>query len=77
MKTDGNNANCTRTWDTPIREPWNPIIKHCLNAIDLHVALYLETKDSRHMEQAKLLRGYVSDLKEWIHEAEQHSYNNI
>lgn len=59
-----------RTWNTPTREPWNPVIKHCLNAIDLHVDLYLKTHDSRHMDQAKLLRGYVLELKQWIHEVE-------
>lgn len=59
-----------RTWNTPIREPWNPIIKHCLKAIDLHVGLYLKTQDPRHRDQAELLRGYVSELKEWIQEVE-------
>lgn len=59
-----------RTWNTPVREPWNPIIKHCLNAVDLHVSLYLKTGDKRHMNQAKLLRGYVLELKQWIREVE-------
>ncbi len=56
-----------RTWNTPIREPWNPVIKKCLNAIDEHVSLYLETGDKWHMEQAEVLRKYTMDLKRWIH----------
>jgi hypothetical protein len=56
-----------RTWDTPLRRPWNPVIKACLNAIDEHVRLYLETHDTWHMKQAQILRTYVTELKEWIH----------
>lgn len=60
-----------RTWNTPLREPWNPVIKQCLNAIDHHMALYLKTKDFRHLTQAAALREYVANLKEWIHEQER------
>lgn len=55
-----------RTWNSPIREPWNPVIKSCLNAIDEHVRLYLETHDAWHMDQAQTLRLYVAQLKQWI-----------
>ena len=55
-----------RTWNTPIREPWNPVIKSCLNAIDEHVRLYFETQDAWHMDQAQTLRLYVAQLKQWI-----------
>lgn len=63
-------TNDKRTWNTPLREPWNPVIKHCLNAIDNHVALYLETQDEFHYNQAQTLRGYVAHLKDWIHSQE-------
>jgi len=59
-----------RSWNTPTREPWNPIIKHCLNAVDLHVDMYLKTHDKRHMDQADLLREYVANLKDWIQDIE-------
>lgn len=59
-----------RTWNTPLREPWNPVIKACLNAIDEHVRLYLYTQDKWHMDQAQDLRKYVTKLKDWIHKQE-------
>lgn len=55
-----------RTWNTPLREPWNPVIKACLNAIDYHVALYFQTGDYWHLQQAEYLRCYVTELKRWI-----------
>lgn len=55
-----------RTWNTEVRAPWNPIIKQCLNAIDLHVDLYLETRQEIHLKQADTLRNYIRELKEWI-----------
>lgn len=59
-----------RSWNTPLREPWNPVIKACLNAIDCHIALYLQTKDAWHLAQAQTLREYVATLKDWIHRQE-------
>lgn len=59
-----------RTWNTPLREPWNPVIKHCLNAIDEHVRLYLSTGDVWHLHQSQALREYVATLKQWIHSQE-------
>lgn len=59
-----------REWNTPIREPWNPVIKACLNAIDEHVRIYVKTKDPWHMDQAEQLRCYVIELKRWIHKQE-------
>jgi hypothetical protein len=60
-----------RTYNTDIREPWNPVIKTCLDAIDKHVSLYIETGDVRHLKQAQMLREYVSGLKEWIRDEER------
>lgn len=59
-----------REWNTPKREPWNPVIKKCLDAIDLHTRIYLDTSDVWHEDQAKILRKYVKDLKVWIHHQE-------
>jgi len=59
-----------REWNTPFREPWNPVIKKCLDAIDLHTKLYLETKNSFHLSQSNLLREYITNLKNWIIENE-------
>lgn len=59
-----------RTWDSPIRSPWNPKIHNSLKSIDLHVELYLKTKDPFHLEMAEVLRRYVSQLKTWIHATE-------
>jgi hypothetical protein len=44
-----------------------------LKAIDNHTSLYFKTGDMWHMEQAALLREYVSDLKTWIHKQEGRS----
>ena len=60
-----------REWNTPIREPWNPVIKHVLHGVDHHVRLYLATGDVWHLKQASLLRGYVVALKEWINQQER------
>lgn len=59
-----------REFNTPIREPWNPIIKHCLNGIDEHIKLHLQTGDVWHLSQAEILRTYVKELKIWIHRQE-------
>ncbi len=60
-----------REWNTPIREPWNPVIKKCLDAVDTHIKLYLETGDTWHLDQAEVLRQYVRNLKTWIHKQEE------
>jgi hypothetical protein len=65
QQPQGDNHN-RRSWNTPVRQPWNPIIKHCLNAIDYHVDLYVTTGDPFHLRQAQRMREYVHNLKEWI-----------
>lgn len=64
-----------REWNTPFREPWNPVIKKCLDAIDLHTVLYLETQDPFHTKQSDILRQYVKDLKDWIHDTEPEGWH--
>ena len=59
-----------RTYNTKVREPWNPVIKTCLDAIDRHMSLYLDSGCIRHLQQAKLLREYVAGLKEWVRSEE-------
>lgn len=55
-----------RTWDTPVREGWNPIIHHMLKAIDSHNRIYFRTGDHWHLLKAEELRRYVVQLKDWI-----------
>lgn len=59
-----------RTFNTPIREPWNAPIHNCLKAIDNHTALYLSSGNSWHLEKADMLRQYLRELKSWIHRQE-------
>jgi hypothetical protein len=56
-----------REWNTPIREPWNPLIKELLNAIDRHERLYRQYGNGWHAAKAQDLRWYVAELKDWIH----------
>ena len=60
-----------REWDTPIREPWNPLIKQALDAIDRHEHLYRKTGNGWHAAKAHELRRYVYELKTWIHQQER------
>lgn len=60
-----------RTWDTPIREKWNPVIHQCLKGIDYHNELYFKTKDAWHLEKASYLRDYVIELKKMIKRKEE------
>lgn len=59
-----------RTFNTPIREPWNAPIHQILKAIDNHTKEYLKTKDSWHVQKANMLREYLHELKTWIHNEE-------
>jgi hypothetical protein len=61
----------SRTYNTIHREPWNPVIKKCLDAIDEHIKTYIRTGDEWHLSQAEILRKYVKDLKIWIHKEEE------
>jgi len=51
------------------------VIKKCLDGVDLHTKLYLESQDTFHLNQADLLRIYVSRLKNWIHETEPEGFH--
>ena len=59
-----------RTFNTPIREPWNTPIHNCLKAIDNHMALYFATRNQWHLDKASMLREYLHELKSWIHAEE-------
>lgn len=61
----------SRTWNTPVREPWNSCIHHILKAIDTHNAQYFKDHNEWHLKQAELLRQYVVGLKNWILMQEQ------
>jgi hypothetical protein len=60
-----------RTFNTPLREPWNPIVYQCLRAVDCHNTQYFLTGNAWHLKQAELLRHYVRGLKDWIREEEK------
>jgi 2-succinyl-5-enolpyruvyl-6-hydroxy-3-cyclohexene-1-carboxylate synthase len=60
-----------RTFNTPLREPINPIIHRLLQAVDWHNARYFEDQNPWHLEKAASIRQYVSELKTWIHEKEK------
>jgi hypothetical protein len=62
-----------RTFNTPLREPLNPIIYQSLRAIDWHNAQYFLTMDQWHLEKAAIIRQYVRELKAWIYEQEEKS----
>lgn len=63
--------NPRRTFDTEVRCCWNAPIHHMLKAIDNHTALYLQTGLPWHEEKAAMLRGYVHELKAFIHAQEK------
>jgi hypothetical protein len=62
--------NERRTFNTPIREPWNAPIHNILKAIDAHMALYFAHRDPWHLEKAAMLRAYLHELKSYIHRQE-------
>lgn len=59
-----------REWNTPNREAWNAPIHQILRAIDEHNRLYFRGGDPWHLEKANELRGYLRELKTWIHRQE-------
>ncbi len=60
-----------REWNTPTREPWNPLIKTALDAVDRHNQLYFKSNNVKHLILAQLLRDYVTYLKDFITESEK------
>ncbi|MGA0983555.1 MAG: hypothetical protein ACO3ST_02540, partial [Burkholderiaceae bacterium] len=60
-----------RTWNTPIREPWNPVVAQLLKAVDEHVRQHMATGDTWHAIKAAELRAYTRELKDWIHRRER------
>lgn len=60
-----------REWNTPVREPWNPLIAELLKAVDRHNRQFFLTRDPWHLERAESIRAYVHELKAWIHRQER------
>jgi len=60
-----------REFNTPIRQPWNRVIKTALDAVDEHNSHYFNSKDTKHLIAAQMLRDYVVFLKNWITQAEE------
>jgi len=59
-----------RTFNTPLREPLNPIIHQLLKAVDWHNSQYFKDANHWHLEKAAAIRQYVTELKAWIYEQE-------
>ena len=59
-----------REWNTDQRKDWNAPIHQILKAIDNHTRLLMETGDTWHEEKANILRQYLRELKDFIHESE-------
>jgi hypothetical protein len=72
MGQEGNGCS-RREWNTPVRAPWNALIKECLSAVDRHNCAYFETGNAKHIHLAAKLRNYVMELKVLIHELEADS----
>jgi hypothetical protein len=66
-----------RTFNTPLREPLNPIIYQSLRAIDWHNAQYFLSMDQWHLKKAAIIRQYVTELKAWIYEQEEQGVANL
>jgi predicted DNA-binding protein len=64
------NGGSRREWNTPVRAPWNALIKEALQAVDRHNAAQLSGGDVRHAYLAQALRIYVAELKDLICEIE-------
>ena len=69
--------NERRTWNTPTREPWNPIIHQLLRAIDCHNEAFFRDGNEWHMEKAIMLRHYARELKDWLHEEETSLFSPV
>jgi hypothetical protein len=59
-----------RTFNTPLREPLNPIIHRLLQAVDWHNARYFKDHNQWHLDKAAIIRQYVTELKAWVYEEE-------
>lgn len=55
-----------REWDTPVREPWNAVIKQALRAVDMHTSAGLAGEGEWHKRRAQMLREYVAELKDYL-----------
>jgi hypothetical protein len=62
-----------REWNTPLRAPWNGVIKTALDTVDKHNDHYFQSHDTRHLIAADLLRTYVVYLKDLIKDLEKHT----
>ena len=62
-----------RTFNTPLREPLNPIIHRLLQAVDWHNSQYFKDNNPWHLQKADIIRQYVRELKAWVYEQEKNS----
>jgi hypothetical protein len=52
-----------REWNTPIREPWNPVIKKCLDGVDEHVKAYIKTGDDWHLITSRSVKKLCKNFE--------------
>jgi hypothetical protein len=69
--------NERRTWNTPTREPWNPVIHQMLRAIDHHNEAFFRDGNDWHIDKAIILRQYVRELKDWLNEEETNAMASL
>lgn len=69
--------NERRTFNTPLREPLNPIIHRLLQAVDWHNTQYFKDGNIWHLEKADIIRQYVRELKAWVYEQEKNSLETL
>lgn len=69
--------NERRTFNTPLREPLNPIIHRLLQAVDWHNTQYFKDGNIWHLEKADIIRQYVRELKAWVYEQEENSVETL
>ena len=67
-----------RTFTTDVRGPWQDGIRDVLRLIDTHNSMAMikriDTDGDFHARQSSILRQYVINLKEWIRENENNTY---
>lgn len=69
--------NERRTFNTPLREPLNPIIHRLLQAVDWHNSQYFKDGNIWHLEKADIIRQYVRELKAWVYEQEKNNVETL
>tara|TARA_R100000781_G_C3982593_1_gene94084 strand:- start:259 stop:480 length:222 start_codon:yes stop_codon:yes gene_type:complete len=66
-----------RTYTTDVRKDWQDTIAEVLKAIDRHIIYNgLFNTNDFHMKSYYILKQYLIELKNWIHEEEKRKGEN-